>query len=391
MMKVSGLLVLFCGVVVHAQEEFPLRICEENLTRNPCWNLRHIAVVHRHTARAPQKFPENDPYLRPALYPRGAGKSTLLGLQQAHVVGRMWKSWWRPRFLSGNPNEVYARTSALDRCFETTQALLFEIFSPGPCHENHQFCLPFDPVPIVKPPMGFDKNINFCHSNTSSQLANMTQIMTTPIPMNLGNQFRTLEDFIAYAKKQSGLHHMNNVDFFSAVIDAYISNHWEGYPLPPWVREVWPIWHWAADKLYNTLHQSTKMSAGHGVVQDVAKSLRSATAAPADGVMKKLSLFGYHDVTVSSIWTAMAPELEELVPRPDFLAAIFFELYEDGQRGEYVLRIRISQGLTPDGRYSPLKVIRAMNCKSDFCPMEEVLEPLERYFAVDDCPKRSLV
>ncbi|OQR68442.1 prostatic acid phosphatase-like [Tropilaelaps mercedesae] len=383
---------IWAQVGAQREDVFPKRVCERDY---PCWDLRHVSVVLRHTARAPTVFLPHDPYLRPNLYPRGAGRSTLLGLQQALVVGRLWKSWWRPHFLSGDVNEVAARTSHHVSCFETTSSLLFEVYSPGPCHSSPSFCLPFDPVMIAAPLEANDENYPDQAKLTKAiARINTTTVMKTPVPRSLSSRFQTLGDFVKFVQSHAE-HFTPNVSFahlYEAVLYGYSLNRWEGLALPTWAIDNWPTWTWSMDVLNSAISKSLRIPIAYGVAQDVVQMLRDAAQGSSSyqsTQRKKLALFGYHDTTISALMSALDPQWDRS-RRTSYLAAIFFELYEHENDGEFAVRVRYSEGLSHDGRYSPPKVLRVKGCNKYLCPLDNVTKTLNTSFTPHDTEANSI-
>lgn len=85
--------------------------------------------------------------------------------------------------------------------------------------------------------------------------------------MSPDNVFPTLEDFVAYVKDVGGLPEVNRGDSLSKVIDPYITDHWEGFAPPLWVRELWPCWNWASNLIQNRIFRALKSSATNRVVR----------------------------------------------------------------------------------------------------------------------------
>ena len=72
--------------------------------------LQHVAVLFRHTVRAPRVFPPNDSLLRPELFPRGVERSTREGLIATRNATLEWRGWYKD-FLEGQSTSF---TSVID-------------------------------------------------------------------------------------------------------------------------------------------------------------------------------------------------------------------------------------------------------------------------------------
>lgn len=62
--------------------------------------LQHVALLFRHTVRAPRVFPPNDSLLRPEFFPRGGERSTREGLIATRNATLVWREWYKD-FLKG--------------------------------------------------------------------------------------------------------------------------------------------------------------------------------------------------------------------------------------------------------------------------------------------------
>lgn len=65
--------------------------------------LQHVALLFRHTVRAPRVFPSKDSLLRPELFPRGVERSTRQGLIATRNATLVWREWYKD-FLTGEPS-----------------------------------------------------------------------------------------------------------------------------------------------------------------------------------------------------------------------------------------------------------------------------------------------
>lgn len=72
--------------------------------------LQHVALLFRHTVRAPRVFPPNDSLLRPDLFPRGVERSTRQGLLATRNATLVWREWYKD-FLKGESTMERVSTS----------------------------------------------------------------------------------------------------------------------------------------------------------------------------------------------------------------------------------------------------------------------------------------
>ena len=102
-------------------------IQETSTSTQTSTKLRHLQIVFRHGDRAPRAplFP-NDPFTDESTYwPHGLGQLTNTGRTRSYRFGQ----WIRDKYghYLGDrfsPREVFARSSAIDRCVASTQLVL---------------------------------------------------------------------------------------------------------------------------------------------------------------------------------------------------------------------------------------------------------------------------
>lgn len=92
----------------------------------PATVLRHLQIVFRHGDRAPLEplFP-NDPFRRQADWPHGLDQLTNEGRARMFRLGQMIRHTYG-HYLGDDfsPREIFARSSAIDRCLESAQLVL---------------------------------------------------------------------------------------------------------------------------------------------------------------------------------------------------------------------------------------------------------------------------
>lgn len=95
-------------------------------TSNDQTILRHVQIVFRHGDRTPVWVEPPEPYYEKHKYwPQGFGQLTKQGKAKAYRLGQLLRKYYSDylgwRF---SVQEVFIRSSALDRCIETAQLIM---------------------------------------------------------------------------------------------------------------------------------------------------------------------------------------------------------------------------------------------------------------------------
>ncbi|CAG2109809.1 unnamed protein product [Medioppia subpectinata] len=117
---------------------FALTLCLSGSDGSQKWpnhdisTLKLLQVVHKHGERAPVSWTPNDPYNNVKYWPEGLSELTARGKNTMFKLGQFLRQEYGAYF--GNqfsPREVYARSAAADRCFESCAALLAGAYPPN--------------------------------------------------------------------------------------------------------------------------------------------------------------------------------------------------------------------------------------------------------------------
>ncbi|XP_022643480.1 uncharacterized protein LOC111242851 isoform X2 [Varroa destructor] len=312
--------------------------------------LIHVALLFRHTVRAPRLLPISDPLLRLESFPRGLVRSTRKGLQAARNTSLIWKDWYK-NFLTGNPNEVFARSSQAERCYETL-AMVLHSWYPSPDD------IPLSQVAIRMPPRGTDKYVENC-----GQMAYTARLYNPqhPIPHEIAKEenFYTVGQYVDFLRNMTGEHNQSLSYFYMAYMEGFVSidfehrftkdDHWIlKYPK---TREF--------SRLY-ILEISIDVLGpyyGHHLLNGIADQLQSSS----EGSSKfKLSLFSFHDISVLSCLRALGIRNKAAEP----LSTMAFELWKHetpGKTDQFRVALRMSEGLTTNWVYQPDEYLKMKN------------------------------
>ena len=93
--------------------------------------LKLLQIVQRHGDRSPSDFPPNDPFSDDKYWPEGQGYLTSNGMYRLYKVGEFIRQEYNG-FLGDkySPREVYARSSAAERCIQSMANLLAGAYPP---------------------------------------------------------------------------------------------------------------------------------------------------------------------------------------------------------------------------------------------------------------------
>lgn len=160
------------------------------------------------------------------------------------ILGKIWKRWF-PQFITGNPREVWARSSEAYRCAETCSSLLHAMYSSRYAsvlmvirHQNildlwcnrlffHKefdsiFRFKYQPISIIVPPPNQDK---YTASNSLSDeelFACMEDNVDVEVVTKDGKSISS-RDLLDFVKIQLDLEKdTNNYDMF-----VYLDGNWE--------------------------------------------------------------------------------------------------------------------------------------------------------------------
>ncbi|XP_022667807.1 uncharacterized protein LOC111253113 isoform X2 [Varroa destructor] len=306
-------------------------------------SLESVFVVHRHSIRAPTYFPAGDPYLNRDNYPRGAGYLTKKGVIACGSIANVWSSWYPEHIHGLDHTAVFVRSSESPRCHQTAQAILSALFSTQET---------IYPVPVYGPPPGFDNYISVVGygKNINNVLRSHYQDSVSQ-PNTLGAV--TFGDVIEAVKDVMTVPAPLEYEVFT-FLDGIVSNMYEDHPIPDfWTRNE-RILTEVYEKLYALVIEQYRPYYGGHLLRGIAQRMKQV-------FNKELSSgtrwcdYSFHDFSLTAIYHALEGEIN--LPKPHFLAAIFFEL-RTANDGSHWVEVYHSHGIAPDGSYSPREPMR---------------------------------
>lgn len=330
---------------------------------NSIENLQLVSVISRHGDRTPITLYPNDPHENYE-YIEGRGQLTTLGKRQHYKLGEYLRERYTP-FITSNPREVRARSSAKDRTLASAQLNLAAFFRPN---EDWTFIddLPWQPIPIFSDPPKEDGMLyegSFCPAAKLEQ----ERIRDSPAGQEYISQFT---EIFRHVTQHSG---MNVTDWDSAadIFSTLAIEKRRGLELPEWVTEdVFNTLKAITQDSFRLSYNTTKIQRLRGgvVIGDVVKNMKEKLNGELDP-MKKVFFYLTHDVNIAAVLNALGVFNDRA---PPFCAAILIELYSPPEGSAFV-RVHYSNSSTPETGEQSVHLLTLPGCTSD-CPFNEFVD-----------------
>ncbi|CAG2105667.1 unnamed protein product [Medioppia subpectinata] len=201
-----------------------------------CKKLKLLLIVHRHGDRSPCISYPTDPFNNEDQYwPDGYSHLTIKGKQRMYSLGKYLRKRY-DHFLGTSPREAWVRSSARERCLESSAMLLAGLYPPtGRWVWNRQLGHIWQPVPIKTVEFEKDGMLN-PDSNCPMAARVMALIDRSPAVQQLYRKYKPL---MAFIEQKSGMkigHYWDGRDLFDTL---YVQRQ-NQYSLPDWVNQtVW--------------------------------------------------------------------------------------------------------------------------------------------------------
>ncbi|XP_022691400.1 uncharacterized protein LOC111261845 isoform X1 [Varroa jacobsoni] len=338
-----------------------------------------LFVVHRHSVRAPMCYPPGDGvYLSRNNFPRGPSYLTDVGIKRSLQVGKIWKRWF-PQFITGNPREVWARSSEAYRCAETCNTLLYALYSSK---SNYQ------PISVIVPPENQDKYIGSNSLSDEELFRYMENHIDTEVHTKDGKAV-TVRNVLDFVKIQMNLEKDTNDYNMFIYLDGLSSLEYNKLAQPPWYTKNRKVIDAAYNILYHQLTVTLRPFYGYYLLKGVADRICLVR----DGKAKfgeRVNLFSFHDFSVSAVLTALDESFHEF--RPHFLSAVFFELYRRPKDDLHYMMVSWSEGLDTNGSYASRKPLPlTWNGGSNRVKLDDFLPRLQDNTYSDYMKKNALL
>jgi len=131
---------------------------QPNIVTKSRTKLIWLLFMHRHGDRAPLNMAPRDRYNNIAYWPDGFGNLNNAGRARMYKLGRFIRRRY-DNFMTDNMREVYSRSSDVDRCIESSNAVLAGLYPPSPRFLWSDL-LPWLPAPVHTVPAESDLLLN---------------------------------------------------------------------------------------------------------------------------------------------------------------------------------------------------------------------------------------
>ncbi|CAG9855257.1 unnamed protein product [Phyllotreta striolata] len=320
-------------------------------------SLAQLHVVFRHGERAPTSTFPNDPYINYS-WPNGWGQLTNRGKLQIFQLGQrirneysnfIPKTYWH--------KDVNVSSSYSDRCLASAELFGAGLFPPvGPQIWNED--LLWQPLPVYYTPRSGDKHI-VMKSACPKYDKIFKEERSSPAILEIENKYKDLKEYLA---NHTGMK-VKNIEDIESISNTLEIEKLHNFSLPSWTNE----------SLMQTMKELGARNLAFYSETDYMKRIKGGMFLKnmlglMDNNLSKLFLYSAHDLTLVHILRSL--ELIDVL-KPDFGAALIFELYSDGE-------IKINYRNAWDG----VSEIMSSKCSTP-CNIEHFKESYKNFLPLD--------
>ncbi|KAM3928064.1 prostatic acid phosphatase [Leptodactylus fuscus] len=337
--------------------------------------LKFAVVIFRHGDRSPIMTYPKDKYQEDS-WPDGFEQLTEIGMEQQYELGKYLRTRYSG-FLNDtySRNEVYVRSTDMDRTLMSAQANLAGLYPPvGRQIWNKNIA--WKPIPVHTVPLNEDKLLSFPLKNCP-QYNKLRK--DTYLSKEFYNLIKPYKEFINSLQNDTGysVKDLNEGYKWWIVYDALLCEQIHNYTLPNWAtKDVMEKLSQLSDMGFSTLfdvykhHEKSRLQGGV-LVGSILKSFTNATTNPASKL--KLIMYSGHDTTLAALHMALNVSNGKNAP---YAACHIFELYK-GDDGEYTIEMYYRN----DSSVKPY-LITLPGCSSS-CPLTKFTELTSSIIAED--------
>lgn len=309
----------------------------------PKQKLIWLLLMHRHGDRTPLNMAPKDKYNNVSYWPEGFGNLNNAGRTRMYNLGKFIRRRYEG-FISDNIREVYSRSSDVDRCIESSQAVLAGLYPPADRFRWNSELL-WVPAPVHTVPATDDYLLNDAGCKYANEFMEEIQIVQKSDAVK-----KLYED----SKKERELLERElgyDYDMFYKLKCTYSTLDIEernGLEMPAWYNPE------LKEKLYRYAgiafgltgggtEKLKKIRCGHLLEDLIARmelasdegpkpketsDFQQPTNAPSPADDRKIVHYSTHDSVVAAFLEALNINTPYPVP-PGFGATFFLELYVD--------------------------------------------------------------
>ncbi|XP_018411450.1 PREDICTED: prostatic acid phosphatase [Nanorana parkeri] len=337
--------------------------------------LKLVIMVFRHGDRSPIQTYPNDKYKEDS-WPDGFGQLTQLGMDQHFELGK----YLRKRY-SGllnetyNKNEVFVRSTDVDRTLMSAQANLVGLFPPT----GRQVWNPnikWQPIPVHTMSQSNDMLL-IAKENCPRFAELVNETSTSEIFNELKKPYvdflKTLPNHTGYSFDQ--LIGSKGPYMWWTIYDALFCEKIHNYTLPDWatttvIEKLLGLQELSIAAYFGLYKQQEKTKLTGGVL--VKAIIENITQALAPSSKQKMIMYSAHDMTVAALQSALNVSNGKL---PPYASCHLFEIYEVGN--DYTIEMYYRN----DSSVEPYK-ITLPGC-SQSCPLEKFTDLTSSIIAKD--------
>ncbi|CAL1280553.1 unnamed protein product [Larinioides sclopetarius] len=325
-----------------------------------------IMQLFRHGDRSPLFIYPNDPN-RLDCWPEGLGKLTRLGKKQHYAVGKFLRSMYKD-FVTSNPVEVSAISSATERTLSSAQVNLAAFYAPEGRWKFEEK-LNWQPIPVYTIPTKYDKYLSFnsiCPRAEEVYLERIKAFKKT-------KEFRKHQRMLKTVSHYAGFDISQGINVFG-LFDILMGEKIHNLTFPEWANTYWDELEEIADIYFHYILNSPvflKLRLGP-LFQKITETMTKKI--DGDTPDLKLQVYSAHDVNVAG--ALMVLNFTDM-PLPPYCATLLFELHEmpDATRAVRLLYLNSTDPLKEIGKPHVL----VLDACSEFCPIEIFIKKIKHW------------
>ncbi|KAK4037247.1 prostatic acid phosphatase isoform X2 [Daphnia magna] len=328
--------------------------------------VRLVHMLYRHGDRTPVRPYPKDPYLNLTNWPVSWGQLTKEGKDRHFKLGQLNRERYEG-FLSESydPDEIYVRSSDVDRTLMSAQCHLAGLYPPT--NQTNQTWNPdliWQPIPVHTIPKD-DDLLLVLESKCPRYDELLADLNASP---EVRQRLDSNKELLDYLAENSGLN-ITEIDDVEYLYDTLFIENRFNKSLPEWAKKFFP------NPMKEFSDFSFAMKAftlemqrlrGGPLVKELVEHLKDYAQSKLTPPNRKLFMYSAHDVTVATFLSAL--KIFNGI-QPPYASMVLVELHELNPND---LSIKILyKNVSDDGRKP--QVLTLPGC-TQFCPLDKFFE-----------------